>query len=616
MATSEEMNKDNGISSEAGSPTHDDPKVDAEKCVQMPRGKVKLDVGGFKFTTSRATLCRFPGTFLEVMFSGRHKYPTEIDEEDGSYFIDRDGRHFHHVLNFLRCGYVVSLPDGVTAREELAAEGDFYGLDPMSDVIRQPQVDVASHLSPEMVAIREEEDDVRRAFSNFQAGAFETHHGLVSLFAEGSWPIMTNSHRSSITHRNPGDFDPIAPIKYQASVIKDADVIRMNLRDNDDALAKGRNMATCETIDQFEFAFNQEHPNILNRLTDVLASGNIIIAGGSVLQALTSDEKVRTEGWWDGKSDVDLFVYGVDTEEAITIARRVYDALAIDNERWGVMRSAGVINFHLHSGGRIVQKVQIVLRIYDSPTEILFGFDVDCCCCAFDGKDVWLTNRCISALRTGVNVLNPIHAWPSKASYELRLAKYAHRGFSVLIPGFDESRFDFKRILPAEISSLKGLARLLKICHEVESDAVMLRPVGWDHRPPTSYTRYLQKTRCIPALRKEAFDCREPAEFLTSGCGWYDGLGVDVIFPSCMCIQDNEVTGTLWHDYSREFPRSSEELRNEAWDEILFSADAPESLAPRLLNAWDTDKRSREYLNAKIDSFDLNNVYYSHAFKK
>ena len=33
------------------------------------KGKVKLDVGWFKFTTSRATLCRFPGTFLEVMFS-------------------------------------------------------------------------------------------------------------------------------------------------------------------------------------------------------------------------------------------------------------------------------------------------------------------------------------------------------------------------------------------------------------------------------------------------------------------------------------------------------------------------------------------------------------------
>lgn len=48
---------------------------------------VKLDVGGFKFTTSRVTLCRVVGSHLEAMFSGRHS----MEEEDGFYFIDRDG---------------------------------------------------------------------------------------------------------------------------------------------------------------------------------------------------------------------------------------------------------------------------------------------------------------------------------------------------------------------------------------------------------------------------------------------------------------------------------------------------------------------------------------------
>lgn len=52
---------------------------------------VKLDVGGFKFTTSRTTLCSVPGSHLEAMFSGRHSM-EELQTEDGSYFIDRDGR--------------------------------------------------------------------------------------------------------------------------------------------------------------------------------------------------------------------------------------------------------------------------------------------------------------------------------------------------------------------------------------------------------------------------------------------------------------------------------------------------------------------------------------------
>ena len=84
-------------------------------------------------------------------------------------------------------------------------------------------------------------------------------------------------------------------------------------------------------------------------------------------------------------------------------------------------------------------KVQIVLRLYESPAEVLLGFDCDCCCCAYDGRTVWITQRCIRALRTGVNVLNPLHAWPNKPAYEVRLGKYAYRGFSVTVPGLKES---------------------------------------------------------------------------------------------------------------------------------------------------------------------------------
>ena len=34
----------------------------------------------------------------------------------------------------------------------------------------------------------------------------------------------------------------------------------------------------------------------------------------------------------------------------------------------------------------------------------------------------------------------------------------------------------------------------------------------------------------------------------------------------------------------------------------------------RLLDAWDTEKRSREYLNSEMDKFDLDNVYFGHAY--
>ncbi|KAJ1444067.1 BTB/POZ protein [Ochromonadaceae sp. CCMP2298] len=80
--------------------------------VQHFESVVKLDVGGVRYTTSLTTLRRFPDSMIGCMFSGRHALPKG---EDGYFFIDRDGRHFYHILNFLRSpeGYKVSLPVSV-----------------------------------------------------------------------------------------------------------------------------------------------------------------------------------------------------------------------------------------------------------------------------------------------------------------------------------------------------------------------------------------------------------------------------------------------------------------------------------------------------------------------
>ena len=45
-------------------------------------------------------------------------------------------------------------------------------------------------------------------------------------------------------------------------------------------------------------------------------------------------------------------------------------------------------------------------------------------------------------------------------SYEMRLAKYSSRGYSVLIPDFDESRVD-PQLFEKRFDQLHGLARLL-----------------------------------------------------------------------------------------------------------------------------------------------------------
>jgi len=91
---------------------------------------IRLNVGGERYTTTRATLTRYPQSMLGAMFSGA--MATSIDEH-GCFFIDRDGSMFSHVLNFLRSGRL-SLPADFHQLDLLAIEADFYQVE---DLIKE-----------------------------------------------------------------------------------------------------------------------------------------------------------------------------------------------------------------------------------------------------------------------------------------------------------------------------------------------------------------------------------------------------------------------------------------------------------------------------------------------
>ena len=95
--------------------------------VKIHEGLVKLNVGGHVYTTSTLTLTRDEDSMLAAMFSGRHSVQRE---EDGSYFIDRDGTHFRYILNYLRDGGFRNdtQPSDVTIVKELLTEAEYYHL--------------------------------------------------------------------------------------------------------------------------------------------------------------------------------------------------------------------------------------------------------------------------------------------------------------------------------------------------------------------------------------------------------------------------------------------------------------------------------------------------------
>jgi len=565
-------------------------KVSASTTEDSDEEIVVLDVGGYKFTTTRDTLCRIPSV-LKEMFSGRHAKPARRNK-DGSYVIDRDGAHFKHILNFLRVGAIISLPPDAVSKEALAIEADYYGLDELVRAIRQPQVDTSDFLSKEVLAMRNEEDIVRRGFMSGSAGGFSMHRGLVSLFCPEN------------------GVEPL-PLKYDESFEfacrTNGDELMGNLRE---AKSSGTPV-TVSSLEEFQSNFNREHSNVLHRLGDILLEEPVIIAGGAVLRALTSSQGTRTAEWWGDKSDVDLFLYCDSRAEANRIARRIFFALAVDHEQWVVVRSRGVITMHNLVGDwvrKIDLKVQIVIRLYESPAEVLFGFDCDCCCCAYDGRSVWVTLRCIRALCTGTNILNPLHSWPNKPSYELRLAKYAYRGFAVLIPGLDKQRVDDERIRRTELSKLKGMARLMKVSFEMEASPG--EPFNW---------KFPNVPEHIERLRAVTNDCCDKSDLLMRGMlGGYGHMDDGVIIPEVYKAEDPLYAFMwLWGTRSDETPVPlARDCAEGAWNAIVSAGElAPQGVPSQLADAWDTEKCSREYLNSEMDKFDLDNIYYGHAYK-
>lgn len=174
-------------------------------------------------------------------------------------------------------------------------------------------------------------------------------------------------------------------------------------------------------------------------------------------------------------TDIDLFLYGLNEKEAEEKIHEIFELIRSNlrkhipaeyksnilepqNQEYlfqnvFIMRTQNSVSFYCDFP---IRPVQIVLRLYSSPSEILASFDVDCCACGFDGKHVWASPRGIRALETRCNIVDV-----SRRSqvYEDRLYKYAKRGYRVAVPGYIPNKMD--RLMrtfhhdPAETGLLK-----------------------------------------------------------------------------------------------------------------------------------------------------------------
>ncbi|KDR74285.1 hypothetical protein GALMADRAFT_574798 [Galerina marginata CBS 339.88] len=200
-------------------------------------------------------------------------------------------------------------------------------------------------------------------------------------------------------------------------------------------------------------------------LSQLLDWENVVAAGGSVLACLTpldDADKISKRAirkYYHSQayttSDVDIFLWGLTAEQAEDKIKTIYEAVR-DSVPWDVtcIRTKHTVSIHSQYPYR---SVQIVLRLYYSPAEILAGFDVDAPCCAYDGNRVWANPRAIVAMMRQCNTVDVTRRSPS---YEIRLAKYARRNFEVYVPTLNREEVD-PTIYERSIARIEGLARLL-----------------------------------------------------------------------------------------------------------------------------------------------------------
>ncbi|KAI1454775.1 hypothetical protein F4805DRAFT_438391 [Annulohypoxylon moriforme] len=234
-------------------------------------------------------------------------------------------------------------------------------------------------------------------------------------------------------------------------------------------------LAIAESLEKYQENFNAFTHGVFAGLD----WSNLVVAGSSAMLPLLSRrkdvqiEEVPTtqnpgEIYYQStasSSDIDIFLYGIDSEDVAVRRIIEIEALVRKNQHFLssnalTLRSENAITFIAPRWP--YRHVQIILRLYKSISEILTGFDVDCCCVAFDGKQVYSSPRGVTAIATRTNTIDLSRRSPS---YENRLWKYRHHNFEVywdkldrsqIVITFDEDDDDYEGH-----KDLTGLARLL-----------------------------------------------------------------------------------------------------------------------------------------------------------
>ena len=184
-----------------------------------------------------------------------------------------------------------------------------------------------------------------------------------------------------------------------------------------------------ESLEGFEQCFSERS----KRLLEGMDWSNMLVAGGMPLSVLRREEVPE-----DDICDVDIFLYGLNSEEANRKLRQIcksWEQVVGDDVDRLLHRAPSVVNL---LAGAEFPKLQIILTLYSSAAQVMQRFDLDQCAIGYDGSNVVLLNRCVRALQTGYTKFSMDlidgRGDDRNATRGSRIIKYEGRNFGVYIP--------------------------------------------------------------------------------------------------------------------------------------------------------------------------------------
>jgi hypothetical protein len=193
-------------------------------------------------------------------------------------------------------------------------------------------------------------------------------------------------------------------------------------------------------------------PKICQELLDI---PNVVIAGSKALE-IVSHYKIDA-------SDIDLFIWGVSAEEANDRVKRIQQVVYNNDYKDSRFQTGSGI----HTGNAITffngySAVQVVLRIYKSPAEIIHGFDIQASRVLImkngDEYKAWGTPSFFLSMKYSFVWTDPQR---QSQTYPVRLFKYFEKGFTVALMGLDREKINMK-IMKIPHRSLKGMTLILR----------------------------------------------------------------------------------------------------------------------------------------------------------